>query len=140
MGQKGHRDGGIRGRVGMNRQAHRRGKSGKMEVDVATVDEDLLFVATVVGGERGKTVARTKRVIGHRLAILEHEEIDGDSGIERRARETWRSGSGANEREIDGKWPGVRERERERARETETVRERGREWEWWAVKAERKKR
>lgn len=45
----------------------------------AEVDEDSFFVA-VVGGYTTveKIVARTRRVIGHRVAILEHAETDAD--------------------------------------------------------------
>lgn len=63
----------------------------------------------------GKTVARGKRVIGHRVAILEHAEIDGDG--ERRDSESV-EGRGETEEPRDGKERGWTEKEkRERERE-----------------------
>lgn len=71
----------------------------------AEADEDPFFLRR---GRRGygKTVARGKRVIGHRVAILEHAKTDG----ERR--------DGESVEEMERKEDGLRKRrEKERERE-----------------------
>lgn len=66
---------------------------------------------------QGNCSERTRRVIGHRVAILEHAEMDGDS--ERGTARVW---SRWSEIEETGRWKvrtdGESEEERERGQET----------------------
>lgn len=56
-------------------------KKQKIEQRIARKLMRTLSSSTVAAVDRydgGKSLARTRRVIGHRVAILEHAETDGD--------------------------------------------------------------